>query len=118
MPSGTCDPASRGEASNQLTVEVPNPNGSGAVLIDIRYGWDGVSVRPNCEGPVLSLRTRNLSNSTAWANLPNKKRGNTWVQIDPGTDVTVNAQGQLNNLGLSNLSDVLGVWPVFTNPTG
>ena len=37
-------------------------------------------------------------------------------QIDPGTDVTVSAQGQLNNLGLTKYSDVAAVQIVFTQP--
>ena len=116
MPTGTCDPASRGEPYNTVTLEMPAPNGTGSVLIDIRYGWDGVSVRPNCNGPVSRLRTRNTSTQPAWALLPLKKRGDTWVQIAPGTDVTVTAAGQLSNLGLSTYADVQGVDMVFTQP--
>src|SRR5580765_5514442 len=98
MPIGTCDPATRGEAFNEDTVEQPNPNGSGSVLANIRWDWDGVSQKPTCNGPVISIRTRNTSNSPGWVNLPKKKKGNPWVQVDPGTDVTISAQGQLNNL--------------------
>lgn len=116
MPLGTCDPASRGDAYNQLAEEVPLPNESGSVLIDIHYGWDGTSTRPNCDGPVSFIRTRNTGTQTAWANLPNKKKGSPWVQLDPGTDVTITQQGQLNNLGLTNYSDVAAVGFQFTNP--
>jgi len=97
-------------------MEVPSTNGTGSVLIDIRYGWDGTSVRPNCDGPVSYIRTRNTSNMIAWALLPNKKKGAAWVQIDPGTDTTITAAGQLNNLGLSNQSDVQAVGITFENP--
>lgn len=117
MPLGTCDPASRGESYNQMAYEVPAPDGSGTVLVDCHFGWDGTSTMPNCDGPTLFIRTRNTSAMTAWANLPNKKKPPTWVQIDPGTDVTITAQGQLNNLGLSKASDVTSVQPVFTQPT-
>jgi hypothetical protein len=116
VPIGTCDPASRGDAYNQVAEEVPLPNGSGSVLIDGRWDWDGVSVRPNCDGPVNFLRTRNTGTMPAWANLPNKKRGNPWVQIDPGTDVTIVAKGTLANLGLSNYTDLLAVGFQFTDP--
>jgi hypothetical protein len=116
MPSGTCDPASRGDAYNQVAEEVPAPDGSGSVLIDCRFGWDGTSVMPNCDGPTQSIRTRNNSGQTAWASLPNKKKAPPYVQIDPGTDVTVTAQGQLNNLGLTKYSDVAAVQIVFTKP--
>src|SRR5688572_20621668 len=116
MPIGTCDPATRGHPYNAITIERAAPNSSGAVLADMHYNWDGVSVRPNCDGPVIFLRTRNTSNMTAWALLPNKKKPPLWIQIDPGTDVTITAAGQLNNLGLSNASDVSGINVVFTQP--
>lgn len=129
MPSGTCDPASRGDAYNQVAEEVPAPDGSGSVLIDCRFGWDGVSVMPNCDGPTQSIRTRNTSSQTAWASLPNKKSGSAWIQIDPGTDATTSSSGTLDNLtgkntrnatlasaGLTNYSDVAAVSIVFTQP--
>lgn len=116
-PSGTCDPATRGQTYNQVTLEIPLPNGSGSVLIDSRFGWDGTSVRPNCDGPTQSIRTRNTGTQSAWAVLPDKKKAPHWVQIDPGTDVTVSAQGQLNNLGLTSYSDVVSVGFAFTQPT-
>jgi hypothetical protein len=37
MPIGTCDPATRGEAWNLMTMSVAN----GDVTVDVRYGWDG-----------------------------------------------------------------------------
>lgn len=116
MPTGTCDPASRGEAYNTVTLEFPLPNLSGAVLIDCRWGWDGTSTRPNCDGPVQSIRTRNTGTETAWAMLPNKKKPPQWVAVDPGTDVTITQQGQLNNLGVTKYSDVIGVGFAFTDP--
>lgn len=114
--AGTCDPATRGDTYNQITIEEPLPNGSGSVLVDVHFGWDGTSVRPNCDGPVSYLRTRNTGSVSAWAWLPGKKKGATWVQIDPGADVTVTAQGQLNNLGLTSFTDVQEVGFVFTRP--
>ena len=116
MPAGTCDPASRGDASNQMAYEIPAPDGSGSVLVDIRYGWDGTSTMPNCDGPVISIFTRNNSAMTAYAALPNKKKPPLYVRIDPGTDVTITQQGQLNNLGLTKASDVISVQPVFEQP--
>lgn len=117
MPApGTCDPATRGEAFNETALEYPLPDGTGSVLIVIRYGWDNVSVRPECDGPVISIHTRNTGASTAWAILINKKKGNPWVQVDPGTDVTVAQKGTLSNLGLVNYSDAAGVGMVFQDP--
>lgn len=117
MPIGTCDPASRGEAYNEFALEIPAPNSSGYVLADCRYEWDGVSTRETgCDGPVIYLRTRNTGDLTAWALLVDKKKGDPWVKIDPGTDVTITSPGQLNNLGLSNATDVLSVRLSFTDP--
>jgi hypothetical protein len=117
MPTGTCDPASRGQTYNEMALEYPAPDGSGGVLVDARYGWVGVWVRPDCNGPITFLRTRNTSGMTAWVNLPNKKKPPLWVQIDPGTDTTITAAGQLRNLGLESAVDVRGVQiPVFEQP--
>lgn len=119
MPIGTCNPASRGEAFNQFSVEIPAPNRSGSVLIVGRYTWDGVSQRnvgAGCDGPVIHLELKNTSNMTAWAMLPDKKRGNKWIQADPGTDVITTNQGLLDNLGVSNALDVITTKWSFTNP--
>lgn len=106
MPIGTCDPASRGDEYN-ITELAAGINGS--VVITVRSGWDGVSVRPNCDGPVKDIRVRNTGTATHWALLPAKKRGSLWVEIPPGTDATISSPGQLSNLGLSNYSDIAGV---------
>lgn len=104
MPEGTCDPASRGDLFNVTeTAEF-----GGDILITIRWGWDGVSVRPDCDGPVQDIRVRNVSQITYYANLPNKKRGTRNIAIPPGTDTTLSG-GQLKQAGLDNYSDTLGV---------
>lgn len=119
MPIGTCDPASRGETFNEFTIEVRSPNGSGSVLVDVRFDWDGVSTKATgCDGPITLLHTRNTSDMPAWALLPDKKKGSGWVQIDPGTDLPISSQGTLNNLGLSNASDAISVRISFVNPAG
>lgn len=126
MPIGTCDPATRGDAFNATSLERPAPDGSGSVLIDIHYGWDGVSVRPDCNGPVWYLRVRNNSALPAWALLPNKKQGQLWMQGDPGTDQIIGnataasrtggVTNQLTSLGLLNYQDVAGIGVTFTPP--
>ena len=117
MPSGTCDPASRGATFKQFNMEIRLPNNSGSVLIECRHGWDGVSTyATGCDGPVTFIHTRNTGNQTAWALLPDKKKSPLWVQLDPGTDVVTSAQGQLSNLGLTNASDVRSVRFSFVNP--
>lgn len=103
----------------EFALEVPLPDGTGYVLADVQFTGDGISLHETgCDGPVTSLRTRNTGSSTAWALLPDKKKAPLWVQIDPGTDTTITAKGQLANLGLSNASDVRSVQLVFTNPAG
>lgn len=102
--------------SGRVSYEVPLNDESGYVLVDATYTHDGVSVRPNCDGPITTLRTRNTGMSPAWALLPNKRKGDPWYRIDPGDDLSVSAKGTLNNLGLSNVQDVIGVGFQFTDP--
>lgn len=116
MPIGTCDPASRGEAFNTDLIEVRSDDG-GHVLVEYHWTWDGVSTRATgCDGPVIYIRTRNDGTTPAWALLPDKKRGDPWIAIPPGTDVITTAQGQINNLGLSNASDMQRARVSFVNP--
>lgn len=114
--TGSCDHNARGAAYNEFSIQQRLADDSGSVLIDCRYTWDGVSVWPYCDGPVVYLQTRNTGTSPAWALLPDKKRGNPWVQIDPGTDVVITAKGTLGNLGLSNAQDVQTVTLSSTDP--
>lgn len=111
MPEGTCDPASRGDTWNVTETAVDN----GAVLITIRWGWDGVSVRPDCDGPIQDIRVVNTSTTTYYANLPAKRRGDRNIAIPPGTDQTISNKGTLRSLGLENHSDVVGV-QLFPEP--
>jgi len=108
--TGTCQP------TGEFELQIPLPNGSGFVNADCRYDHDGVSVWPACDGPVTFLRTRNTGTTTAWAMLPDKKKPPLWVVLNPSTDVTVTAAGQLNNLGLSNALDVQSVRLSFVDP--
>lgn len=107
MPLGTCDPASRGDEWNTVEYAVDDGN----VVVTIRWDWDRVSVRPDCDGPVIDIRVRNSSQLMYYANLPAKKRGARNVEIPPGTDVTISSKGQLRNLGLENYADTIGVQP-------
>lgn len=100
------------------TISYLTENQSGYVLLDIEFVHDGVSVRPNCDGPITKLRTKNTSNQTAWALLPNKRRGDKWVQLNPGTDVTIANQGTLNQIGVETFNDAAGVEFVYNQPVG
>lgn len=116
MPIGTCDPASVGNPYNAFALETIFPDQSGHVLVECHYDWDGTSAKPNCDGPVIYLRTRNTGAGPAWALLPDKKRGDPWVRIDPDVDSIITAKGQLSNLGLTNASDVQSVRLSFVDP--
>jgi hypothetical protein len=106
MPIGTCDPASRGEQWNVMEMQVPI--GDGVVRIWCQYGWDGVSQRPDCDGPLNALRVSNTGTASAYARLPGKRRGDPWVEIPAGTDTSINA-GQRFQLGLENRADLAEV---------
>lgn len=108
MPIGTCDPASRGDAFNIVEIV------EGQVSILCRYGWDGVSVMPTCDGPVEDIRVRNTGTVTMYATLPNKRRGGKFIEIPPGTDSTLSG-AQLTSLGLTSYSDVAGVGLHYTS---
>ena len=113
MPNGTCDPATRGDAFNIMELAAGS---NASVVVTVRYGWNGTSVKPNCDGPVKDLRVRNTGAATHWALLPAKKNGDLWVAIPAGTDSTISSPGQLANLGLSNYSDVAGVQVTSVQP--
>jgi len=114
---GTCDPATRGGTFDAVTVTATAPNKSGVVTVDIRWTWDGTSVRPSCAGPVTRLLQTNTSNQNAWINLPNKATGNKWMLISPGANSTTTNTTQLATmLGTRNYSTVRGLSIVFTQP--
>lgn len=103
MPIGTCDPATRGEASNEETLQ------RGTVLITVRFGWDGVSVRPDCVGPILSVRVFNATGNPSWWYKTVGKRGQPRsYEIPPGTNVTFNA-GQASSRGYDTNQDFYGL---------
>lgn len=107
MPIMNCDPVAIGLTFRTEESKVPAPDGSGHVDINWAYSWDGVSTWPDCDGPVDHLTYSNSSDMPAWALIPNKKKGSAWVPIPAGTpSTTISSSGQLNQLGLSNNSDV------------
>lgn len=117
MPLGTC--ADLDNPYLAIQREEPCPGG-GSILFDVRFHHDGVSVRPNCDGPIIYLRARNTSPTvTARILLPNKKKGNPWIDGPPNSDVVLNPevrqpdQNQLNNLGVTKASDVMGLTITF-----
>jgi hypothetical protein len=116
VKTGNCDPASRGETQNEFEIDVPIQGQPGAYMaVECHFTWDGVSVWPFCDGPVIYLRTSNTSVVTVWALLPDKKRGDPWVAIPPGT-TTITRKQDLSTLGLSNATDVQRVTLTAISP--
>lgn len=97
---GNCDPAPALYNVQKLA------KGDGTVIVEVHYGWDGVSVYPDCAGPVLEIHYTNTGTDTWRAILPRKTRGLTFVDIPPGTDTTVTGNA-LRQAGLDTL-DAIG----------
>lgn len=112
--TGTCDPASRGAAYNEMQQV------NGPMEVYARYGWDGVSVRDSetgCDGPVLLLRGTNTSTNETWyAHFEGRKHQ--WVNVSfaPGESRQITSSGQLRQLGVPNRSDLDGMY-VDNSPT-
>lgn len=104
MPGGTCDPASRGREYDEF-VQMQGP-----VTIYGEYGWDGVSVRPDCDGPVSLLRGTNESPDEMWY-VHFQGTSNTWrtLELQPNS-VREIIQPELTTLGLANASDLSGLY--------
>lgn len=102
--SGTCDPATRGVAYNEMQ------QANGPIDMYVRYGWDGVTVLPDCDGPVLLLRGTNTSATETWYVHFQGRKG-TWrvVALAPGQVVTVTSSGTLKQMGLSTRLDLEGL---------
>lgn len=102
MPKGSCNPAPA-----QFNV-VETVKGSGDVIVTVRWSWDGVSVFPNCAGPVFDAHVRNVGAVTWYAHFARRQGGFRTVAIAPADDRTV-TQAQLNAVGLVTVADVQAV---------
>lgn len=88
-------------------------NGECDFFID--WTHDGVSVPPNCNGSVDSIRWANRSNRTYYAHLPATRNGPFTQSIPPGANGSETRRGVLNAAGLQALSDVRQV-EINTSP--
>jgi hypothetical protein len=83
--------------------------GNGAVVVDAKYGWDGVSVFPDCDGPLLGAHVTNVTPDQTWyAVFPRPRRPKAppiVITITPGFDTTYTAQ-QLAAVGLATITDL------------
>lgn len=105
MPGGTCDPASRGLEYDEFAQM------SGPVSIYGQYGWDGVSVRPECDGPVSLLRGTNESDTDTWY-VHFQGRVGAWrtLSLAPGEVREITDSTELQELRLANASDLEGIY--------
>lgn len=98
----TCDPVARGIPFNTMAISKKR------ATVEIRFGWDGTSVPPDCDGPVTYLRVTNTASSPRYVWLPEKKKGDKHIVIPPGADITMTPE-QLADEGLTLFQDCAGV---------
>lgn len=110
MPEGNCDPASRGLTVNYGRFEVDNGN----VVIEYEYGWDGVSQRPDCIGPLERVWGRNTSGLMYYVHFQGRR--GTWRRVDlaPGATPSYTRQ-QLRQQGFEDNTDLEGLY-ITTDP--
>lgn len=113
MPGGTCDPASLGYAYWE-TSQAQGPNGE--VLVTFRYGWDGVSVKPDCVGPVSYVKGTNTGAVTYYVHLKGRRGTVRTIALEPGQTLEESRRPVLRNLGLETNQDVEGM-AITTDPT-
>lgn len=115
MPKGNCNPAP--DAYNQQVLAL----GNGAIQVDAHYGWDGVSVFPDCNGPLLSAHVTNATVDQTWyAVFPRPRRPKAppiVITMGPGFDQTYTQQ-QLSSVGLDTIQDLQDFTLTQTNPNG
>lgn len=113
--TGTCDPASRGQAFNVQELSVAN----GGVTLTVRYGWDGVSVKDSeegCDGPLVNgtgpaanrwaiRAVNNTTDTTYYAHTLGKRGQPRTITLLPGQTSTYTAQQAANN-GYETISDL------------
>lgn len=127
MGAGTCDPASRGELFNLLTLSM----GNGNVTADIRYGWDGISTKESvdgCNGPLYqppnqpgnqadrwAIKVINNDTISWWVRTIGKRGQPRNVEFLPGTTVTFTVN-QASNAGYLSIQDFSEL-TLSTSPT-
>lgn len=99
---GSCDPATRGQATNAKTLQ------SGLALVDIIWSWDGVSVQPNCDGPLITVHGVNGDTVSHWLHFKGRRGQPKSIELPPGTNVTRN-QAWLAQRGFDSVMDTVDV---------
>lgn len=99
-PVHSCDPG----PGNFNVTELSKDNGR--ATITIRSTWDGVSVWPNCDGPIVDITFRNTSAYTHIVTFPNGRAAKT-RSMAPGVNRVLSGS-QLTTAGLVALADTYG----------
>lgn len=112
---GNCNPA---PASFNEQTQV---KGNGAILVEARYGWDGVSVFPDCDGPLIRVRVTNTTQNQTWyAVFPRPRRPQAppiVITFAPGFQ-QIYSPAQLSAVGLDTINDLSDYDLTQTNPNG
>lgn len=100
MPKGVCDPSP--EPYNEMGLSVLN----GQVSIVVRWTWDGVSVYPDCDGPITEVVVTNTTAQDVTFNVPFARKANGRTYTLPASQtVTISSPGQLRQLGYETITD-------------
>lgn len=102
MTKGSCDPTPA--TVNHLQFDVAD----GQVAIDVTWAWDGISIWPDCDGPVQSIQVKNLGTTPYTLQIPNGRKAKT-VTLTPGFNQTYTSAGQFKQFGVETYRDLLDV---------
>lgn len=103
----SCDPAAYGRTFNVLMLDVQG------VSIEVRWNWDGVSVYPECDGPLVNsgsgpnryaIRVVNPTGNTFYAHTTRKNGQPATYTLNPGQTVNITA-AQASSNGYTKISD-------------
>lgn len=106
MPKGSCDPGPG------LLNETVLSKANGRCTITVRWSWDGVSVWPGCDGPIVDVTFRNTSPHAWLATFPAGRATRTRA-VPAGMD-RVFSGAILTTIGLVNISDASGLGMIDT----
>lgn len=94
----TCDPGPGGFNQTVLSKD------DGRATITIRSTWDGASVWPDCDGPIVDVTFRNTSPHAWLVSLPFGRAAKTRVMASSVNRAFTGAQ--LTSIGLTNAQDL------------
>lgn len=94
---GTCNPAPDPYNVREMA--------KGPVFISVGYGWDGVSIWPECAGPLVGARVTNTGTTSWYARFPKARGGYRSIELPAGETKTYSA-AQLASVGLVSLDDI------------